>query len=73
MHVSSFLAPFLSHAKNLTLRALPILRPMIEERKRTFAELREGWNDKPVSGVFKRASEQRTVVIPRLLIDAMEN
>ncbi|KAM5541320.1 hypothetical protein V8D89_004874 [Ganoderma adspersum] len=40
-------ALFFNLVKRDTERAVPFLRPMIEERQRASAELGEGWNDKP--------------------------
>ncbi|KAI1787002.1 cytochrome P450 [Ganoderma leucocontextum] len=40
-------AQFFNGVKHGTSRAVPYLRPIIEERKRTLVELGEGWNDKP--------------------------
>ncbi|KAM5540999.1 hypothetical protein V8D89_005310 [Ganoderma adspersum] len=71
--VKPFIAPFLSHAKNLTRRALPILQPIIEARKKAFAELGEGWNDKPndmLQLILDKAiskSESTTVITQRVL------
>ncbi len=45
----SVIAPFIKETKNDTNRAISFLRPLVEERIRTMAELGEGWSDKPVS------------------------
>ena len=44
----SIIAPFINEAKNDTRRAVPLLRPIIEERMKAQADLGEGWHDKPV-------------------------
>nr|VWO96362.1 Tea4 [Ganoderma boninense] len=63
-----YIAPFLSHTRRLTKRALPIVQPTIEARKRTLEELGEGWNDKPL--ILDRAvpkGESATVITQRVL------
>ncbi|PIL30237.1 cytochrome P450 [Ganoderma sinense ZZ0214-1] len=45
--MKSFLAPFVSNGKDDISRAVPYLRPIIEERTRAAAKLGEAWSDKP--------------------------
>ncbi|KAI1787001.1 cytochrome P450 [Ganoderma leucocontextum] len=43
----SAIAPFINEVKQDTSCAVPLLRPIIEERMKALADFGEGWNDKP--------------------------
>ncbi|PIL25700.1 cytochrome P450 [Ganoderma sinense ZZ0214-1] len=72
--VRPFIAPFLSRTRNVTIGAVPVLQPIIEERRRTFEELGEGWNDKPndmLQFILDEAipkGETLTVITQRVLL-----
>ncbi|KAI1784530.1 cytochrome P450 [Ganoderma leucocontextum] len=67
-------APFIRNVKRHTSHAVSRLRPIIEERRRAFAELGEGWNDKPndvLQLILDKAiskGEGMTTIVQRLLM-----
>ena len=61
LRVCRIVALFYNMAKRDTERAVQFLRPIIEERQRSAAELGEAWNDKPVSDRYHELQARRSL------------
>ena len=48
-HAASLVGAWSSHARQSVLQTIPIVKPIIDERKAKMEEYGEGWAEKPVS------------------------